>query len=192
MVKLLLSLFLFTAWEKVTESDGVTVERRKVEGFDVYEVRATVRSKYAPKQVFDVIWNHKEYPQFVPYLKKANILSDDGTNKLIYEQLSMPVVSDRDYTVQIKKVIDEGAQLYQVQFSSSDKGPPPSDGLVRVQRIRGGWTVEPNPAGGSDVTYVVLSDPGGSIPTWISNSAQKDAAPNFLKAMMKRVGEKAK
>ena len=137
MVKLLLSVLLLNAWEKVTEKDGVTVERRAVEGFDVYEVRATTHSQYSPKQVFDVIWNHKEYPQFVPYLKKANIMADDGTRKLIYEVLAMPVVSDRDYTVAINKVVDEASQLYQVNFVSSDKGPSPQGGLVGGTTLSG-------------------------------------------------------
>src|SRR5262245_57966142 len=116
MAKLLLSgvLLIAGAWEQVADSDGITVERRKVEGFQTYEVRATTHVKYSPKQVFDVIWNHGEYTQFVPYLKKLEILSDTGGEKDIYEQLSMPVVSDRDYTVHLKKEQDTSTGLYQV------------------------------------------------------------------------------
>ena len=40
---------------------------------------------------------------------------------------------------------------------------------------------------GSLVTYVVASDPGGALPTWLINRAQRHAAPAVVKAILDRV-----
>jgi len=39
------------------------------------------------------------------------------------------------------------------------------------------------------VTYQVLTDPAGAIPTWIVNLAQKSAVPKVVKAFLKRAEE---
>jgi START domain len=63
---------------------------------------------------------------------------------------------------------------------------------VRVKHIRGGWTLEPTSDGGSDVTYIIASHPGGTIAAWIINAAQKEATPTLLKVMLRRVEKNAK
>ena len=72
-----------------------------------------------------------------------------------------------------------------------DEGPPENPKYVRVTYIRGGWTLEPAADGGSEVTYVVASHPGGTMPPWLINTAQKEAVPNLLKAMLQRVEKNA-
>jgi hypothetical protein len=37
------------------------------------------------------------------------------------------------------------------------------------------------------VTYVVTSDPGGALPAWLVNMAQRKAVPALVKAMLDRV-----
>jgi START domain len=106
----------------------------------------------------------------------------------------MPLlVSDRDYTVKITAEHDATSGAIQIRFVAvPDEGPPEHPNHVRVKHIQGGWTLEPTSDDGSDVTYVVASHPGGAIPAWIINAAQKEAAPNLLKAMLQRVEKNAK
>jgi ribosome-associated toxin RatA of RatAB toxin-antitoxin module len=71
--------------------------------------------------------------------------------------------------------------------SAPEDGPPPQDGYVRVTAIYGSWTLVPTRDGGTRVTYVVSSDPGGALPAWLVNRAQQHAAPTMVKAMLDRV-----
>ena len=66
-------------------------------------------------------------------------------------------------------------------------GPPVQAAYVRVTAIQGSWTLVPTHGGGSLVTYVVASDPGGALPTWLVNRAQRHAAPAVVKAILDRV-----
>ena len=190
MTALLLLLSLSAGWEKVGDKDGVTIERRAKDN-GLYEVRALAHAPLTPEKFFETLWKHGEYMQFVPHLKSLRLLVDEPDHKLIYEQIKMPVISDRDYTVRVSRVIDPATHLIEVHFdTANDQGPPPSKDYVRIPMVHGGWTLEPS-EGGVDISYYVFTDPGGAIPNWIINSAQKDATRDFLLAMIARAKKNA-
>ncbi|HVR29932.1 MAG TPA: START domain-containing protein, partial [Thermoanaerobaculia bacterium] len=55
-----------------------------------------------------------------------------------------------------------------------------------VKDTRGHWLVEPW-RGGSRVTYVLWSDPGGAIPKWAINRASRRTLPEVVTALRDRV-----
>ena len=116
---------------------------------------------------------------------------DSGDERLSYEQVAVPLARDRDYTVRLRKRINAVAQRYEILFTSAnDAGPPPDGRHVRVPRIQGSWTVEPGADGkGSLVRYDVRTEPGGAIPSWLANRAQRAAAADLVRAMLKRAQE---
>lgn len=179
-------------WEKTSEKDGTLVERRAVPGSRISAIRVTARSPLAPAAVFETIWKQQEYLKFLPFLKQSNILSDTGDERVAYEQLALPFVRDRDYTVRLRKRVDPAAHRYEMLIESADDaGPPPDGSYVRVTNIRGSWAVEPGPDGkGSLVRYELQSDPGGMIPAWLVDRTQRRAAADLVRAMLKRALEK--
>jgi ribosome-associated toxin RatA of RatAB toxin-antitoxin module len=181
-------------WELVAHDEGILVERHREPGTTFYEVRVSTHAPFPPSVIFATLWKHEEYVEFVPYLKKLEILQQSAHAKVIYEQIKMPsLVSDRDYTVKITAEHDVTNGVIQMHFVAvPDEGPPEQPNYVRVKHIQGDWTLEPTSDGGSDVTYVITSHPGGTIPAWIINIAQKEATPNLLKAMLQRVEKNAK
>ena len=179
-------------WEKITEIDGVVIERRGVPGARVPEMRATAHSPLQPAAIFETLWKHQEYLEFVPYLKRLKLLSDTGDERVAYEQLALPLVRDRDYTVRFRRRIDATNHRYEISIEgANDAGPPPDGSHVRVTSIRGGWTVEPDPAGkGSLVRYEMQSDPGGRIPAWVADRTMRYATADLMRAMLKRALDK--
>jgi ribosome-associated toxin RatA of RatAB toxin-antitoxin module len=179
------------AWEKISDKDGVLVERRPVVGSAFAEVRATARSPLSPAAIFETVWSHSEYTQFVPHLTRLDILSDTGDERVIYEQVAVPLARDRDYTVRLRKRVDAAARRYEIAFASvDDLGPPPDGRHQRVRSIRGSWTIDPAPDGaGAVVRYEVVTDPGGSLYAWIANLAQRKAVPDLVRAVLKRALE---
>lgn len=179
-------------WEKLSDKDGALVERRPVPGSRIPEIRVTAHSPLAPAAVFETIWKYQEYPEFVPFLKRLHILSDTGDERVAYEQLALPFVRDRDYTIRFRRRMDPATHRYEILIeSANDAGPPPDSSHVRVTNIRGGWTTEPGPGGkGSLVRYEMQSDPGGRIPAWLADRTQSHAAADLVRAMLKRALEK--
>jgi hypothetical protein len=73
-----------------------------------------------------------------------------------------------------------------------EAGPRPDGSHVRVAQIQGRWLIELGPEKkGARVTYEVLSEPGGAIPTWVVNRVQGDAAASLVRAMLQRTRERA-
>ena len=178
-------------WEYVVEADGILVERRPLPGSARYEIRASTYAPFPPPVIFATLWQHREYREFVPYLKQLEILEESPHEKVIYEQIKLPLVAPRDYTVTVTATHDHPSGRIQISFvSTPEEGPPEHPKYVRVTDITGGWTLLPTRDGGAMVTYVVASNPGGGIPSWMVNAAQQEAVPNFLKAMLTRVKHK--
>jgi hypothetical protein len=96
-------------WQMLSSKDGLLVERRATEG-SLYEIRATTESSLSPAAIFETIWKQREHPQFVPHLKRLDLLSEVGDERLAYEQVAIPMARDRDYTVRLQKRVAADAQ----------------------------------------------------------------------------------
>jgi len=181
-----------TEWQMLSDREGMLVERRAHAGSGFYEVRATTHSPLPPAAIFDTIWRQREHPQFVPYLKRLDLLSDTGDERVSYEQVAVPLARDRDYTVRLRKRVDQDAQRFEVVFGiANDAGPPPDGSHIRVAQIRGRWLIEPGRDGrGARISYEVLSEPGGTIPSWVVNRVQGEAAASLVRAMLQRTQER--
>ncbi len=181
-------------WQSVANKDGVLVERREQEGSSLYEMRATAESPLPPAEIFATIWRQREHPQFVPYLKRLDVLFEVGNERLTYEQIAVPLAQDRDYTVRLERHADPATQRYEVVFATANNaGPGPDKNHQRVSAIRGRWLVEPGPGGlGSRLHYEVFSDPGGALPAWLINRTQGSAVAKLVRAMLDRAARSAR
>ena len=172
-------------WERLSDRDGMVVERRAVEGTALREVRVTTHSSLAPATIMATLWKHEDYIQFVPYLKRLDVLRDDGDVKLIYQQAHIPLAKDRDSTVRVRRTIESG--VYEVVSTAvPDEGPAPTDEYVRVRNSEGRWRLSPSADGGTDLTYSLRTDAGGLLPAWVVSVAQKDITAKLVRAMLDR------
>jgi ribosome-associated toxin RatA of RatAB toxin-antitoxin module len=182
-----------TEWQVLSNKDGLLIERRASDGSAFYEVRATTQSSLSPAAIFDTVWRQQDHPQFVPYLKRLDLLAEAGDERVAYEQIEIPLARDRDYTVRLQRRVDAEAQRYEIVFvTANEAGPPPDRDHIRIPSIRGRWLIEPGPEGrGAAVRYEVLSDPGGALPTWVVNQVQGEAVARLVRSMLQRTREKA-
>jgi ribosome-associated toxin RatA of RatAB toxin-antitoxin module len=134
------------------------------------------------------LWKHEEYVKFLPWLKRVDVVRDDGDAKVIYEQINIPVVKDRDATVRITRTFMPETGAYEVESRViSDDGPPEREDHVRVRAGEAQWRLEPSEGGGTQLTYTVRTDLGGRVPGWIFDTVQKDVALRICRAMLERV-----
>jgi hypothetical protein len=177
-------LFLLLAadeWEKLEEKDGVTLEIRAVTGKKFDEIRVSMHTALPVLKLCDAIWGTGTFDSEEPGLKARKLLEDKGSERVVYDQIATPIVSDRDYTVRSRRLEDKGTGVCQVFFESRNElGPPVTKEYVRIPIVYGSWTFEPA-SGGTDITYFIYSDPGGSIPPFMAKGAQRSAAKKWMK-----------
>jgi hypothetical protein len=172
-------------WAAWGTRDGVTLERRKPDGSRFYEHRAWVDVAIDPARAADQIWAALRGGD-MDSLKRRELLSQSADEMLIYDQIRTPIVSDRDYTITVRRQ-RAGARVSFECATANERGPAPVAGLVRIPLIRAGWIVEPDGRGGTRLGYFAYSEPGGSVPAWMVRGAQAERSMADVVRMVKRL-----
>jgi START domain-containing protein len=174
-------------WRVVRDRNGVTLEKRSVEGshFMEYRVRAhtTVSAPVAVERMWTGIGDERS-----PTIKHRTVVKRSADELVVYDQIHAAVVSDRDVTIRIRKVAEPGG-AFEIRFESTTEfGPPPAAGYVRLPLVRGNWRIEPAGDGGANIAYRCYSEPGGAIPAFLVRGAQQDSTLDEFERVLGRVG----
>lgn len=178
-------------WTKAAETDGITVFTRDKQGTEVKELKALGMIDAPAQAVWSVIRDYPKYKGRMPYTEAAEVVATEDGGKVtwFYSRIAAPFVAKRDYTL---KIIDESDWQDGKGFLKSswvmapDKGPPPQKDVVRLKTNDGFWLLEPKDGGKRTfVTYYLFTDPGGSIPKFLVNSANSSAVPDVFRAIRK-------
>jgi hypothetical protein len=148
------------------------------------EYRATMQVAIAPAQALETIWKVvTDGPP--PSVKNRQFVKRSDDEVVVYDQIRTPVVSDRDVTLRISKVVRDDA--LEVRFQSTDAlGPPPDRRFVRLPMVRGAWTLVAV-QGGTRLTHVIYSEPGGSVPAFMIRGAQRNHMVSDVERMLSRL-----
>lgn len=160
-------------WKTHATRAGVTMEKRAVEGSPFLEYRSVLTLPLDPAFVAEEAWRAFRESD-MEGLKKREILRQSTDELLIYDQIRTPVVSDRDYTLLVKRIYDPARRRTQIRcWTANDQGPPPARGHVRIPIIRAGWQIEPDGMG-TRLTYYAYGEPGGLVPAFLVRGPQGD------------------
>lgn len=177
-------------WKLVSTSDNVALYRRSRPGPGHYESKAIGEIAASPAVVHAVIDDVESYSRFMPYTVECRVLKRESDSVLIYQRISAPLVSDRDYILRVrttsKKV--EGGTSYLSRWET-ENAPAPAErkGIVRVKLCEGSWLLEPSGPNATRATYSVYTDSGGVIPAFIKNTGSQIAIRKIFTAIRKQV-----
>ena len=195
MLRILVTVLLLVAaparaddgWRRVDLEDGILVETRDVEGLSIHEVRATTHTGATPRAILAVLWHHEEQPSFLPHLRHLEVLRDAPDERLLYEQISLPILKDRDVVLRTRRSLDAATGVVDIDSRSvTGEGPPPSAQFIRVRASAGHWHLVPGAHGGAEVTYTIRTDVGGVVPGWIANRVQRETVPRLVRVILDR------
>jgi hypothetical protein len=172
---------------------GLAVYTREKPGFDAREVKATGQVDAPPAKVFEVVTDYEHQVGAMPYVEKAQVFSRTDAEVTFWAQGDFPMVSRRDWVLRtrLEKELPGGAYRASWEPAEAKDAPPAADGVVRLLVNTGSWTLEPLDGGKRTLaTYQLLTDPGGSIPTFIANRANTTALPELFNRVRKRAEAK--
>jgi polyketide cyclase/dehydrase/lipid transport protein len=180
-----------TAWQQVARDDGIIVLARKPEGGSVAEVKATALVEAPPHDVWRVIRDYTNYTKTMPYTDESRVLASEQDGKVIVFHclVNAPLVDKRDFIIRIRDESDwkDGKGFLKTAWTvTTDGAPAEREDVVRVKLNDGYWLLEPREEGKKTfVTYYLYTDPGGSLPKWIADKANKTSVPDVLRAVRK-------
>jgi hypothetical protein len=175
-------------WKLVSNSGNVELYRRQRalsnESKAIAEIAAPVEAVQA------VIDDVESYSKFMPYTAECRVLKRERSSVLVYQRISAPLTSDRDYTVRVQtssKPAQEGVTYFIRWETENALGPPEKPGVVRVKLCDGSWLLEPNGPNSTRATYMIYTDSGGAIPAFIKNTGSQIGIRKLFAAVRKQV-----
>jgi hypothetical protein len=178
------------AWRPDGLYDGVQVERRDVPGSSFDELRLSLFSSSDMQRLCDAVYPPRLSTRPERHFKKQVLLRETPTERWTYEQVSVPVFSDRDYVMHVKLEQPASSGHCSVAFQTEDDpAHPPVPGFVRIPVIRGHWDIFPVAPGKLSVQYRIYSEPGGGVPAFLARGGQRSTAIDFMKIILGRAAD---
>jgi hypothetical protein len=172
---------------------GLAVYTREKPGMDVREVKAVGQVDAPPEKVFEVVTDYEHQIGNMPYIEKAQVFARTEKDVIFWAQADFPMVSRRDWVVKSKLEKNLPGGVWRAGWEPVEvkEAPPAADNVVRLKVNTGSWTLEPLDGGKRTLgTYQLLTDPGGSIPTFIANKANTTALPLLFERVRARAEAK--
>lgn len=177
-------------WNLVTTTQGVKVWNREKPGTSVKEVKISGVIEAPAWRVLKVVTDFDHYEEFMPSTKESRVLRKDGNTVHFYSRVSPPLISDRDYTLELVSSVVPGKDGHFItKFTqANDQGPAERKGVVRVTIVSGYWLMESLDNGKNTLlTYYVFTAPGGAVPDALANEANSRSLPGIIKAIREQV-----
>ncbi len=164
------------SWDLAKEQNDITVYTRKVVGSRFKEYRAVTKIKATLSSLVALVDDMEACPLWIHTCKKGKLLKRiSGMKTYAYTISNAPwPVSDRDAAV--CKIISQNPEdrVVTIMIKGVPRYIPERPGLVRVKKIEGYWRFTPLDNDIIEVVYLVHSEPGGSLPSWLVNSVVVD------------------
>lgn len=166
-------------FELIAMERGVTVYKN--EKSDIIWIGAEGRIPAPPEDVHSALLAYENQVGRIGRLSEVRVLSREEDSLLVYQRLNLPIISDRDFTLQVKHG-SQGVKRWVSYWAVSNKGPAPRDGIVRVSHHRGAWEVLPMSKGRESLLrFEVRIDLAGSVPKWMAKSSAGEEVPDLYR-----------
>lgn len=163
------------------DKGATTLEGREVKGtqFSEYRVSTDTREVTLDALCLAVFeWGTKEADS--PGLIASKVLRDGDDERVVYNQIEQPFVSNRDYAMTVVRKRDEKG--CGIRFKATNElAPTKGEGTVRMDRLWGSWNFTPVDGGAVRIVYTLFADPGGSVPAFVVHGSQRSAAKSSVK-----------
>lgn len=173
-------------YKKVDETDGVLIESRPVEGSPIVELRLTTTTTKSVDSLCEAVFGDGKFDPEEPDLKSRKIISESADERVTYDQISPPLVANRDYAVKAKRTQLSDTQCSMAFTAANELAPPKPEGWVRITKLWGEWKFQRGADGKTKITYVIFSDPAGSIPTFMIEGSRRKFALQWMKRIIAR------
>ena len=173
-------------WKLAKQVDGVSIYSRAHPGSKLKEFKAVGEIDASTKTVHNVIDDVAAYSSFMPYTRECRVIKQENDSIITYQRLSPKIVSDRDYTIRIRKKswpMTNGLAYSNRWEQANEEGPPEQPGVFRVKLCEGSWLLEPAGPNKTRATYYVFSDSGIHVPAFLANTISETGISKLFAAV---------
>lgn len=177
-------------FEFVENVDGIRVESRPFAGSSFVELRLSTTASVPVAKLCDAAYGDGKIPRDEHTVRTRRVLSEGRDERVTYEQVNAPVVSDRDFA--LKWTRKQSGDRCVVRFAITDAAVPIDPRVVRLTVISGEWTFAAAPDGKTAVQYVSHSEPGGGLPPFIVEGPRRRTELDVVRRTIARAAAGAR
>lgn len=174
-------------YRRIAIDQGVTVYQDEQATLITLAAEGTFAAP--PIKVRKVLLDYDSHTRMVKQVTKSHILERGPTSLLVYQVLSLPIVSNRDQVLRVEW--GEQGEILWVQFNAvTDREPQHHDDAVRITQHSGSWQLKPLDGGRfTQARYQVAIDLAGLLPRWMAGWGSANEIPELFAAIRKRLAE---
>jgi hypothetical protein len=183
------------AWVLASSFPQGKLYRLEEPGSDVVALRAEGRLRAPAWAVLAVLLEGWRSDRISPYLAEHRVLHAEGCEGgareisgcravWAYERYEPPVVGARDYAFRMERAfdrLDEGGG-FELRWEIDESRGAPPEGVTHMRRNTGAWTVRAD-GDATRFSYRISVDPGGGLPAWVVNMANRSQVPSVIAAV---------
>ena len=174
-------------WVKEKYKDGITVYTKSSDEYAMKSSKAVMTVPQSPEVVANAVFDVMNYTKWIPDCIKIKIVKTTNANDLVYYGLyetPWPAAS-RDLVINLKKV--KIANGYKIEMTNKSSMVEVTSDAVRIPIYFGTWTITEGDDGQTNVKIVYQTDPGGSVPDWMSQGAATKTPFSMFEALKKYI-----
>ncbi len=173
-------------WELKKNKEGIQVFIKKIPGSPLHAFKGTMELASNLDDIQALFEDIEGYTEWSPNAKFVKPLEKAGNKRIFYLQTNAPwPVTDRDGIYQFE--FTKTAQQLTIRSTCLPDYLPVKKDHIRVPKSEGSWQFTVQEQGKLQVIYQNHSDPGGSIPGWLANSAVVNLPFESLKNLRQMV-----
>lgn len=158
-------------WQLAKNDNGIKIYTRRQVNQKFKEVRVIFELNATEDQLTDVLQDIPHHNKWSYGTKKTYVISKKGKDTIVYySEVALPwPLSNRDLVIELTFKKDTVNNALHIQAKSVPGIVPRYPDLVRVPYSLATWEVKPSSGKKLRIEYILSTDPGGSLPSWLVN-----------------------
>ncbi len=160
-------------WELKKEEDGIKVFLRKNQESGINEVLIRFEAEASLEKAVSILRNPDNYQSWVKNCEESRRLEmgPDG-ECLYYSRIHFPwPIPDRDIVVSSRLFRMKKESQVVIQSTGLPDRIPETPKVVRIAKLASRWTLTEQGNGSLFLENHLITDPGGTLPSWLINLA---------------------
>lgn len=193
IILLLLILFIGSGlraqeWKLAREKEGIKVYTREEPGSPVRSFRGETTYRADPEAILALLVDVENFDEWDPDISEMRVLDrQEGISFTYYLVYDVPwPMTDRDLCVTAEILKNNHTGEIQIVARPMSQLVPETDDRVRIKEYWQRWSILPLPGGEVTLSTEGFTDPGGSVPAWLSNMVVTDSPLEMIAEIKKR------
>jgi hypothetical protein len=176
-------------WKIVTINDGITVSAKSVPDSKIKALRVDCNVSATLSEIVALMLDMDAATQWISHTKSCRLIRKVSPSELFYYavvDLPWPL-ENRDFVAHITVTQHPVSKMVTINAPAVEGWIKKKDGIVRITRSTGFWTLTPLDKNTTQIQYTLQVDPGGAIPAWLVNSLSAQGPIESFKNMRKQL-----